>query len=98
FRITVGLLETDLRTQLWSKVFEYETKVGFLQVQDETIQDVYTTLGGPFGFIVRHSALTSKTISEDAIAFDAALYNYQFQTNFSFYSYAKTRKVLEVIL
>jgi adenylate cyclase len=98
FRITVGLLEADSRTQLWSKVFEYKTKVGFLQVQDETIQDVYAALGGPFGFIVRHSALTSKTVSEDAIAFDAALYNYQFQTNFSFFCYAKTRKVLEVIL
>ena len=98
FRITVGLLETDLRTQLWSKAFEYETKVGFLQVQDETIRDVYTGLGGPFGFIVRHSALTSKTISEDSIAFDASLYHYQFHTNFSFFNYAKTRKVLEIIL
>jgi len=98
FRITVGLLETDLRTQLWSKAFEYETKVGFLQVQDETIRDVYTGLGGPFGFIVRHSALTSKTISEDSIAFDASLYHCQFHTNFSFFNYAKTRKVLEIIL
>jgi adenylate cyclase len=98
FRIMVGLLETDLRTQIWSKVFEYEPKVGFLQVQDETIRDVYASLGGPFGFIVRHSALTSKTISEDSIAFDASLYNYQFHTNFSFFNYAKTRKVLEVIL
>lgn len=98
FRITVGLSETELRTQLWSKVFEYETQVGFLQVQDQTIQDVYTSLGGPFGFIVRHSALTSKTVTEDSIAFDAALYNFQFQTNFSFFNYAKTRKVLEVIL
>lgn len=97
-RINVALLETASSTHIWSKPYEYKIDVGFMPAQDQTIQHAYATLGGAFGVIVRHSTLTKKSSSEeDCVEFNPAIFNYQLHTDFSFFTYAKTRKVLEIV-
>jgi len=97
FRVNVGLIETASSTQIWSRAFDYKFETDFIRIQDDTIRDVYTSLGGALGFIVKHIAMNRKLASEDPIEFDPAVFYYQFHTNFSFFNYAKTRKVLEIV-
>ncbi|HEY5746150.1 MAG TPA: hypothetical protein VIU12_08755 [Chryseolinea sp.] len=95
-RINVGLSETDTSTQIWSKVFEYERGSDLLDMQRQLTGDVYSLLGGQFGFIVSHRARTIRSGSGDFIEFNPVLFNYQLQTRFSINSYATTRHALQL--
>lgn len=99
-RINIGLAETFKSTQIWSKSYKHTLDIdNLLDIQDQIMEDVFSVLGGYYGFIVRNRvhSVQRKNFS-DLQSFDAVLWNYYFHMNFSREAYLKTREALEQAL
>jgi adenylate cyclase len=99
-RISVNLAETMNSTQIWSKSYNHALNIeNLLDIQDQIIGDIFSILGGYYGFIIRDSMTSArKKYVPDMQSFDAALWNYYFHMNFSQETYLKTRQALEKAL
>jgi len=99
-RINVGLAETLNSNQLWSKSYKHVLGTeGLIDIQDKIMEDVFSILGGYYGFIIRTSVNSIKDRNiADLQSVDAVLWNYYFHMNFSIEAYLKTREALEKAL
>lgn len=98
-RINVGLAETTNSTQIWSKTYNYPLNIeNLIHIQDQIIDNIFSILGGYYGFIIRDGTISSRKKAADVQSFDAALWNYYFHMNFSQETYMKTRQALEKAL
>ncbi len=94
-KISVGLVETNLGNEIWSKSYSYNLiREDLIKIQDEIVKDLYLLLGGEYGLIFRKSI--KKFINGSYTpSFNVELWNYYFHINFSKKSYFETREALE---
>jgi len=99
-RISAGLTETLGGKQIWSKSYKYVLNdEELIDIQDLIINDIFSILGGYYGFIIRNRMISDPKYKTPSLqSFDAALWNYYFHMNFSKEAYFKTRKALEKAL
>jgi len=96
-RINVQLILTETGVQIWSRTFDRDLSAGNLfEIEDEIVQSVASAVGGYYGVIIRDVARASRGKRvEDLDVYDAVIWYYYFQTEFTEDIFQKARAALE---
>lgn len=97
--VNVALVKTLNGMQVWSQSYNKPLNIdSLMDIQDEIIKNVCSVLGGYYGFIIHDKSISHEETVTSMDSFDAALWNYYFQMNFSEKTYLQTRHALEEAL
>ena len=95
-RVNVALIRTLNGQQVWSQTYNNPLNIdNLLDIQDQIIENVCSVLGGYYGIIIHDGSKSSNENLTSMDSFDAALWNYYFNINYSEETYLKTREALE---